>query len=171
MARVPENARKDTASVSASHALLRRHLHGVSVHDVRNIVTRNGLTTELWRTDWSTAPAPPRQTLYVTLRPGAVSAWHMHERQLDQIFVVHGAVKLVLYDGRDESPTRGEVNELFLDRARPCLVTVPPRIWHGLTALGGAEASFVNFLGELYDHADPDEWRLPPDTPEIPYRF
>lgn len=166
-----ESAAKDSASVSSTQALLRRYPDGVSVHDVRNIVTRNGLTTEIWRNDWVPGAAETRQAIYVSLRPGAVSAWHLHRYQRDQIFVVAGALKLVLFDARDDSSTRGDVCELFLERARPCLVTFPPDIWHGLVALGTVETSFVNFFDRLYSHDDPDEWRLPPDSDEIPYRF
>lgn len=166
-----KSARKDTPTVSPSHALLRRYPEGVEVHEVRNIVTRNGLTTEVYRSDWGTSPTLPQQAIFVTLHAGAVSAWHMHQRQHDQIFVVGGALKLVLFDAREASFTKGQVCELFLDRARPCLVSFPPGIWHGLAATGDSAASFVNFFSALYAHDDPDEWRLPLDTPEIPYRF
>ncbi len=163
--------KQDGASVTRNHKLLRRYPDGVTVHDVANIVTRNGLTTEIWRADWNTAPAPPQQAIFITLRPGVVSAWHRHARQLDQLFVVGGAVKLVLFDPRDGSSTRGQVFELFLDRARPCLVTVPPSIWHGFQPLGNEPVSIVNFFSAMYDHADPDEFRMPLDSPDIPYRF
>ena len=58
---------------------LRALLADVEVREVRNIVTRNGLTTEVYRSDWHAGAAPVAQTLYVSLRPGAVSAWHCHE--------------------------------------------------------------------------------------------
>lgn len=168
---MPGSAKKDSPTVGRSHALLRSYPDGVVVHEVRNIVTRNGLTTEVYRSDWGTSETLPQQALFVTLRAGAISAWHMHQRQVDQIFVVAGALKLVLFDPREGSATRGQVFELFLERTRPSLVSLPPGIWHGLTPMGAADASFINFFNNLYAHDDPDEWRLPLDTSEIPYRF
>jgi dTDP-4-dehydrorhamnose 3,5-epimerase len=166
-----KGARRDRQTVTAGGAILRTLPGGVEVHEVRNVVTRNGLTTEVYRSDWSPGQAAVAQVLYVTLRPGAVSAWHCHLAQLDRIFCVAGSVKLALYDDREGSATRGQVSELHLDRARPTLVTVPPGMWHGLKNLGAGDCAFLNFFDRLYDHADPDEWRLAADTDEIPYRF
>jgi dTDP-4-dehydrorhamnose 3,5-epimerase len=166
-----KGARRDKPTVTSNGAVLRAPIDGVEVREVRNIVTRNGLTTEVYRTDWPEAAGAVAQALYVSLRPGAISAWHCHERQFDRIFVVQGSVKLVLYDGREASATAGRVNEFFLDRARPSLVAVPPGIWHGLQNLGATDCAFVNFFDRLYDHDDPDEWRLPPRNDAIPYAF
>jgi dTDP-4-dehydrorhamnose 3,5-epimerase len=163
-------ARKDPPTVTAEGRLIRRGLAGVEVRESCNIVTRNGLTTEVYRADWGLA-APVAQTLCVSLRAHAVSAWHCHERQLDRVFVVAGSARLVLYDDRDGSPTRGQLDELLLDRARPTLVTIPPGIWHGMQNLGAAECTLLNFFDRVYDHAAPDEWRLPSATDAIPYRF
>lgn len=165
------NAKKDAQSVTVSGALVTEHIHGVVVHEVRNIVTQNGLATEVFRTDWQPEAPPVAQTLFVTLRPGAISGWHLHRRQLDRIFVVHGTIRLVLFDGRADSVTYRKVDVLHLDRARPCMVTVPNDVWHAIQALGNEPASFINFFSQLYDHSDPDEWRLPLDTADIPYQF
>ena len=113
-----KGARKDKPTVTAEGTQLRTLLAGVEVREVRNLVTRNGLTTEVYRSDWHAGAAPVAQTLYVSLRPGAVSAWHCHEAQLDRIFVVQGCMKLVLFDDRERSPTLGQVSEFFLDRAQ-----------------------------------------------------
>jgi dTDP-4-dehydrorhamnose 3,5-epimerase len=32
-------------------------------------------------------------------------------------------------------------------------------------------ALVLNLVDRPYRYEDPDRWRLPPDTPEIPYRF
>jgi dTDP-4-dehydrorhamnose 3,5-epimerase len=63
------------------------------------------------------------------------------------------------------------INVLYLDRARPTLVTIPPGVWHALQPLGNAPASFVNFFDVLYRHESPDEWRLPLVNDRIAYRF
>lgn len=165
------NAKKDAQSVTEAGALVTKHIQGVVVHDVRNIVTQNGLATEVFRTDWEPEAPPVAQTLFVTLRPGTISGWHMHRRQLDRIFSVNGTIRLVLFDGRADSATCKQIEVLHLDRARPCLVTVPVGVWHAIQALGNEPASFINFFSQLYDHSDPDEWRLPLDTAEIPYQF
>jgi dTDP-4-dehydrorhamnose 3,5-epimerase len=54
---------------------------------------------------------------------------------------------------------------------RPQLLVVPPSVWHGVQNLSTDVSAFVNFFDREYDYEDPDDWRLPPDTAEIPYRF
>jgi dTDP-4-dehydrorhamnose 3,5-epimerase len=109
--------------------------------------------------------------IHVDFRPGALSAWHMHRNQTDHIFVVAGTIKVVLFDDREESATRGNLEIYHLSPLRPTLLVVPPEVWHGLQNLEAGHSSFVNFFDRRYEHDDPDEWRLPPDTDEIPYRF
>jgi dTDP-4-dehydrorhamnose 3,5-epimerase len=164
-------AKKDKQSVARDGSVVRNLIDGVVVHEMRNIVTQNGLTTEIFRSDWRSGQVPMQQTIFVTLRAGAISGWHMHLHQLDRIFVADGALRMVLFDDRDGSASQGAVNVLYLDRARPSLVSIPPGVWHALQALGNEPASFVNFFDVLYRHEDPDEWRLPLDTEKIPYKF
>jgi len=54
---------------------------------------------------------------------------------------------------------------------RPALLVIPPRIWHGIQNLSPSTSTFVNYFDEQYAYDNPDDWRLPPDTEEIPYRF
>jgi dTDP-4-dehydrorhamnose 3,5-epimerase len=166
------SARKDDSHMTPAWDLVRDLIAGVHVHDVKNVVTANGVTTELFREDWGVAVGEVRHMIHVALRSHALSAWHMHRLKTDHLFVVHGGpIKVVLYDGRAESPTHEQVDVFHLSPARPTLVVVPPGIWHGLVNLTAETACFVNFFDHPYDYEDPDDWRLPPDTPEIPYRF
>jgi dTDP-4-dehydrorhamnose 3,5-epimerase len=92
-------ATKDNQSVTRDGAILRELIDGVVVHEMRNIVTQNGLATEIFRNDWPSGQSPVAQAIFVTLRAQTISGWHMHERQLDRIFVADGALRMVLYDG------------------------------------------------------------------------
>jgi dTDP-4-dehydrorhamnose 3,5-epimerase-like enzyme len=55
--------------------------------------------------------------------------------------------------------------------ARPTLILVPPGEWHGVHNIGHEPAILVNMVDRAYRYEDPDHWRLPADTGEIPYRF
>ncbi|HEY0783645.1 MAG TPA: dTDP-4-dehydrorhamnose 3,5-epimerase, partial [Thermoanaerobaculia bacterium] len=69
-------------------------------------------------------------------------------------------VRLVLYDDRPDSPTRGHLSELFVGDANYCLVTVPPLVWNGFKGIGTATALVANCAtiphreGEI-ERADP----------------
>jgi dTDP-4-dehydrorhamnose 3,5-epimerase len=108
--------------------------------------------------------------VYVTSAyPGAVKAWHYHERQTDNMVCVRGMMKVVLYDDREGSPTRGLVNEFFLGDHNPLLVQIPPLVFHGFKCVSEREALVVNTVTEVYDYAQPDEFRVDAHDPRIPY--
>lgn len=77
---------------------------------------------------------------------------------------------MLLFDDRPESRSRGATMALRLDATDPQLVVVPPGVWHGVKPLRGP-ASFVNIITHPYCYDDPDEWRLPYDTDQIPFQI
>jgi dTDP-4-dehydrorhamnose 3,5-epimerase len=166
-----QGAKKDAPSVTPEWEPVGPMIDGVLIREVRNIVTANGITTELYREDWKLPLRSVRHAIHVTLNPRQVSAWHCHGKQTDIVFAIAGALRLVLYDGREGSPTFGQVSAFNLSLYRPRLVAVPPLVWHGVQNLAAEPAAFIDYFDQAYDYGDPDEWRLPPDTDRIPYRF
>ncbi len=109
------------------------------------------------------------QVYYTTTYPGVVKAWHYHKKQTDHFYVIKGTVKIVLYDDRKDSSTFGSVNQLYLGEHCPGLVRIPPGIQHGWMCVGQSEAFIVNIVSEMYNYADPDEYRTDPHENHIPY--
>jgi dTDP-4-dehydrorhamnose 3,5-epimerase len=111
------------------------------------------------------------QVYLTTTYPGVVKAWHFHKVQDDFITCVKGMLKLVLYDGREDSKTKGEIDEFFIGDFNPLLVKVPKMVFHGWKCVSQEEALVVNVPTEPYDRARPDEYRLDPHRNDIPYRW
>jgi len=109
------------------------------------------------------------QFYMTTTLPGVVKGWHLHDVQWDNIVCVKGMIKLVLCDGRESSPTEGQIDELFIGEHQPMLVRIPPGVWHGWKCVSPDEAYVVNAPTEVYLYDAPDQDELPPDTAEIPY--
>jgi dTDP-4-dehydrorhamnose 3,5-epimerase len=163
---------KDHAVVAPASEVRSCAVEGVVVRRSSHIRTANGETTEIFSAPWDVPVHEVRHVIHVRLRPGAVSAWHMHQHQTDQIAVVAGSIRLVLHDRRGGPRTAGVTDVLDLDAAAPTLVVIPPGIWHGVQNLSASEGSaFLNLFDRPYDHDDPDEWRLPIGASEIPYAF
>jgi dTDP-4-dehydrorhamnose 3,5-epimerase len=109
------------------------------------------------------------QVYLTTAYPGAVKAWHYHEKQVDHFTCVHGMMKVVLYDDRKDSPTKGLVNEFFLGVHNPTLLEIPAGVYHGFKCISEHEALIVNVPTEMYHYDKPDEFRLDAHDPKIPY--
>ncbi len=109
------------------------------------------------------------QVYFTTTYPGVVKAWHYHKKQTDHFYVIRGIVKIALYDNRKDSPTYGVVNQLYLGEHCPGLVRIPPGVQHGWMCVGQTQAYIVNIVSEMYDYAEPDEFRTDPHENDIPY--
>lgn len=109
------------------------------------------------------------QVYITTAYPGVVKAWHYHKKQTDFFAVVYGMMKVVLYDSREKSPTKGEINEFFMGTHNPILIEIPRFVYHGFKCISEHEAIMLNCPTEAYNRKTPDEYRMPADTPEIPY--
>jgi dTDP-4-dehydrorhamnose 3,5-epimerase len=111
------------------------------------------------------------QVYISTTYPHVVKAWHFHKMQDDFIICIHGMLKLVLYDSRDNSHTKGEINQFFIGEFNPALVKVPKEVYHGWKCISEEEAIVVNIPTEPYDYKKPDEFRLDPHNNNIPYNW
>ncbi len=99
--------------------------------------------------------------------PGVVKGWHLHRRMTLNYAVVHGMIKLVLYDDREGSSTRGVVQEVFTGEESYALVTIPPGVWNGFKGIGDKTSIVANC--STLPH-DPDEIdRKPAFDESIPY--
>ena len=99
--------------------------------------------------------------------PGVIKAWHLHSRMTINYAVVEGNIKLVVFDQRPDSKTRGQVQEIFFGQVNYQLVRVPPGVVNGFTATGGERAIVANCADIPHD---PDEiTRIDPFAKTIPY--
>jgi dTDP-4-dehydrorhamnose 3,5-epimerase len=145
-------------------------IDGVQVKKLRVIPDERGRLMEILRCDEDIF-MKFGQVYLTTTYPQVVKAWHYHKVQTDFITCVKGMLKLVLYDDREGSPTRGEINEFFIGDYNPCLVRVPNMVYHGWKCVSEEEAFVVNAPTEPYSAAEPDEFRLDPHNNNVPYRW
>ena len=109
------------------------------------------------------------QVYVTTAYPGVVKAWHHHNYQDDHFAVLKGMMKIVLYDGREDSPTHGEINEFFLGEHNNAVIRIPKRVIHGFKFISDTEAMVMNLTTEPYNYDNPDEHRLDPHSNQINY--
>ena len=98
---------------------------------------------------------------------GVAKAWHVHKLQTVWFYVVSGVMKVVLHDGRPDSPTHGETAEILMGDGHPAqVVKIPPGVAHGYKVIDGP-AHMIYVTSRTYDPND--EGRIPHDDPSIGY--
>lgn len=143
-------------------------IEGVRVKKLRVIPDERGRLMEMLRAD-DELFAGFGQVYMTTAYPGVVKAWHYHKVQIDNFVVVRGMMKVVLYDPRGGSPTRGGINEFFIGEHNPILVQIPQMVYHGFKCISPEESIVINIPTRPYRYEDPDEYRVDPHNNDIPY--
>ena len=143
-------------------------IQGVKVKELKLNCDERGMLFEVLRSDEELFQQFGQA--YITSSfPGVVKAWHMHKLQTDNLCLIKGCVKFVLYDARDGSSTHGEINEIFPRDDRRLLIQIPPGIYHGFKNIGHDDALVLNIPTHVYQYDKPDEYRLDPHQSRIPY--
>jgi len=143
-------------------------IEGVRVHPLRQIPDERGKIMHMLRCD---APHFEKfgEIYFSAVYPGAIKAWHIHRDMTLNYAVVCGMIKMVLYDDREGSATRGNLMELFPGEQNYCLVTVPPKVWNGFKGIGDSMAIVANCSTIPHDPGEIS--RLDPFSPAIPYKW
>ena len=143
-------------------------IEGVRIKRLKVIPDERGFLMEMMRDDDEFFQKFGQVYLSVVY-PGVVKGWHYHKRQTDHFVFVKGMAKVVLYDTRPDSKTKGEINEFFMGENNPILLVIPPLVLHGMKGIGTEPAYLINVPTHHYDYKEPDEHRVPPHDPSIPY--
>ncbi|MBC2699102.1 MAG: dTDP-4-dehydrorhamnose 3,5-epimerase [ANME-2 cluster archaeon] len=144
------------------------HIEGIKTKNLRVIPDERGWLMEILRND-DDIYQQFGQVYITTAYPGVVKGWHYHKKQTDNFTCVSGMMKVALYDAREDSDTNGNIMEFFIGEKNPILISVPPGVYHGFKGVGTQTAFFLSVPTLPYNYQEPDEYRLPPDTKEIPY--
>lgn len=162
---------KDRPSSDPSWTVAEPPLPGVVFRESKNILSERAVIRECYRRDWALHDREIKHIIAVSGWPGQILGWHKHLIQTDHVFVLKGTFKTVLFDDRDDSPTRGQVHVMQLSDLRPGVLVIPPGIWHAFENLTMEPATILNYFDREYQYDDPDEYKLPLDHPDIPYTF
>ncbi len=141
-------------------------INGVLVHPLRQIPDERGKIMHMLRCD------DPHfeqfgEIYFSIVYPDMVKGWHLHKRMTLNYACIMGMIKLVLYDDREKTPTRGELQELFIGESNYVLVQIPSGVWNGFKGIGAGPAIVANCATLPHD---PEEIvRMDPFDNRIPY--
>jgi len=143
-------------------------IQDVEIKNLKVITDNRGFLMEMLRCD---DPIFEKfgQVYLSVCNPNIVKGWHYHKKQVDHFVIVKGNAKVVMYDLREGSPTKGEVQEVFMGENNPILLKIPAFVLHGMTPADNNPIYLVNCPTLPYEYKNPDEFRVDFKSKDIPY--
>ena len=128
-------------------------IHDVKITPLRIIPDNRGKVMHMLRSD-SEVFSRFGEIYFSTVFYKSIKAWHLHKESTLNYVCVSGEVKLVLFDDRENSPTKNQHQELILSPKNYFLVTIPPLIWNGFKGIGKNESIIANCLTIPHDEKE-----------------
>ena len=120
-------------------------IHDVRITSLKILSDSRGSVMHMLRND-SKIFKSFGEIYFSTIHKDSIKAWHLHKEATLNYACIKGSVKLVLFDERSESPTKGKYQEISLSPKNYFLVTIPPNIWNGFKGLYEPESIIANCL-------------------------
>jgi dTDP-4-dehydrorhamnose 3,5-epimerase len=159
---VRPEAPKDARHRAPDGSLLDTGIEGVTVERPPRHVDQRGSLFEVINTSHPFWSEPIVHCEWVVSSPGMIKGWGVHLLGDDRYVVGSGRIRVVLHDGRVESPSFGRFAQFHFGDQSPGWLLIPRGVWHASQNYGDTDAIFVNFPTEPYDYDDPDKYRLDP---------
>ncbi|MDA0239655.1 MAG: dTDP-4-dehydrorhamnose 3,5-epimerase family protein [Proteobacteria bacterium] len=146
-------------------------IDGVRISPLKQFSSEAGRVMHMLRND-SEVFEVFGEIYFSTIYPGAIKGWHHHEKTTINYAVPQGAIRLVIYDDRTGSTTKGKIDQISLSPEAYQLVTVPAKLWYGFQCIGSETAIVANCATlphdpeesshrELSDSTIPFDWSQP----------
>jgi dTDP-4-dehydrorhamnose 3,5-epimerase len=143
-------------------------MQGVIVRPLKIIADERGRVMHMLRSD-SELFLQFGEVYFSIINRGFIKGWKKHSKMTQHYAVPVGNIKLVLYDGRDDSSTRGMIQEVYIGEGNYCLVRIPPAVWYAFRAEGARGALIVNCTDIPHDPLESISMDL--DSEIIPYKW
>ena len=141
-------------------------IEGIKITPLKQILDERGKIMHMLRAD-ALHFIQFGEIYFSFIHPGVIKGWHIHKRMTLNYAVPIGKIKLVLYDDREGSPTKGELMEIFTGPEDYKLITIPPLIWNGAKCVSETAAIIANCATLPHDPEEIE--RLNPFDKKIPY--
>ena len=144
-------------------------INGVAVLPLKQIEDERGAVLHMLRSD---SPSFFRfgEIYFSIVNPGVVKAWKRHKEKTQHFAVPVGRIRLVLFDDRADSPSKGQIEEIILGRPdRYFLICIPPIVWYGFKGISEMPTLLANCSDMPHDPNESEQ--LPASNNHISYNW
>jgi dTDP-4-dehydrorhamnose 3,5-epimerase len=136
-------------------------IDGVVITNLKRIIDARGEVRHGLRSTDSTYQGFG-EAYFSCVNQGVVKGWKKHSRMHSNLLVVSGRIRFVLFDDRNESPTRGKLMEFVCTVENYSRLTVPSRIWLAFQGVSAETNLLLNLASIAHDPAESET--LPYDS-------
>ena len=104
-------------------------IEGIKITNLKVIKDERGKIMHMLRND-SPVFTNFGEIYFSTVNYNSIKAWHLHKESSLNYTCIWGEVRLVLFDERQKSRTKGLIQELILSPENHRLITIPKNIWN-----------------------------------------
>tara|TARA_B110000444_G_C18789623_1_gene571801 strand:+ start:149 stop:595 length:447 start_codon:yes stop_codon:yes gene_type:complete len=124
---------------------MKSNIDGVKITPLKIIADNRGKVMHMLRSD-TEAFKKFGEIYFSTIYENSIKAWHLHKEATLNYACIKGEVKLVLFDDRKNSLSKGQYQELVLGQKDYFLVTIPSNVWNGFKGIDASESIIANCL-------------------------
>ena len=144
------------------------YIEGIEIKSLNKIPDERGTILHMMRSDEEIFNGFG-EIYFSTIYPNVIKGWHIHDKMILNYAVIEGMIKLVLYDDRTNSLTKGNLMEIYTGDDNYLLVKVSPKIWNGFKGIGKKRAILANCAS--IPHNPSEISRKDPFNSDIPYKW
>ena len=110
------------------------------------------------------------EAYFSKINNNVIKGWKFHKEMKQNFCVPFGKLKLVLFDNRENSKTKGLINEIILDDSKNYKrVTIPKNIWYSFKCLSDPYCLLLNISNIEHDPLESTTIEI--NTNKIPYSW
>lgn len=110
------------------------------------------------------------EAYFSLINPGIVKGWKLHKNRHQNFCVPFGEIKLVVFDDRTNSVTRGVIEEIVLnDSDNYFLLSMPSGLWYSFKGIAEKTSLLANIIDHPHDNSESEN--LPLLNKIIPYSW
>jgi dTDP-4-dehydrorhamnose 3,5-epimerase len=120
---------------------------------------------------WKFSEEPLVYVYQTTIRPGQIKGWVPHLERTTASSSPPGMSRSCYSTHASSRPRSSISTSTIFGGVHRALPRIPRGVYHAIQNVGQNDALFVNMPRRPYCHEEPDKFRLPLDTAQIPYDF
>ncbi len=117
---------------------------GVEITPLRKMTDERGSVMHMLKSPEAGQFLNIGEVYFSLTNPGFIKGWKYHKEISQQMVAPVGSIRMVLFDDRSDSHTRGAVQVIDFGDCDYSLIKIPPKLWYCFAAKDGKLAIIAN---------------------------